>query len=338
VVAQQILEPTALQITFDVLAVTCFGGENGAVTASISGGIPDYTGFWESGVNDNTLENIPAGEYAYTAIDANGCELTETVIITEPSFEEPDINVQDISCFGEADGRIEVLSPGGAGFTYSLNNAGFQSDSLFTGLESGIYPLLIQDPDGCITELAVSIVQAPSVLVTASEDAVIDLGEVIPIEAFGHPSVTEYIWTPSNSLDCPTCPFANATPLETTVYEILVFNENGCEDRDSVLIEVLKPEHVYIPNGFSPNGDGINDEFLVFGGTSIQVVEYMRVFNRWGGMVFDADNIAPNDPSAGWDGRQNGKVLNSGVYVYLIKVQYIDGREKVFKGEVTLVR
>jgi gliding motility-associated-like protein len=338
IVEQQILEPTALQINFDVMPVTCFGGENGSVTASISGGIPDYTGFWEMGVNDNTLENIPAGEYAYTAIDANGCELTEVVIITEPPFEAPDIVIQDISCFGQVDGQIEILSPSGAGFTYNLDNAGFQPDSLFTGLDAGIYSLVIQDPDACITDLDVSIVQAPSVLVTASEDAVIDLGEVIPIEAFGHPSVTDYIWTPASSLDCPTCPLAYATPLETTVYEILVFNENGCEDRDSVLIEVLKPEHVYIPNGFSPNGDGINDEFLVFGGPSIQVVEYMRVFNRWGGIVFDADNIAPNDPSAGWDGRQNGKVLNSGVYVYLVKVRYIDGREKVFKGEVTLVR
>ena len=94
---------------------------------------------------------------------------------------------------------------------------------------------------------------------------------------------------------------------------------------------------IYAPNAFSPNGDGRNDRFFLQGKTDYPV-RLFRIFDRWGNLVFERDNIAANDAGQGWDGRMRGKVLNAGVFVWLAEVQAVDGRMHRVRGEVTLVR
>lgn len=105
-------------------------------------------------------------------------------------------------------------------------------------------------------------------------------------------------------------------------------------------IIVLQPQgsDVYAPNAFSPNGDGINDAFTLFGNEKIEAIENLTIFDRWGGMVFYAEGIAPNDLSKGWTGEWRGKQANQGVYTWMATVKLADGTNKLLAGDVTLLR
>jgi gliding motility-associated-like protein len=106
-----------------------------------------------------------------------------------------------------------------------------------------------------------------------------------------------------------------------------------------VKVQVIQDLPAFIPNVFSPNGDGVNDGFTIFGGPAIDEVESLRVFHRWGGMVFENENFQPNDPRLGWDGRSgNGQMLNPAVFVFFARVRYLDGAVEEFAGDVTLVK
>ena len=99
-----------------------------------------------------------------------------------------------------------------------------------------------------------------------------------------------------------------------------------------------KPRRVYIPNAFSPNGDGTNDIFHISASTEVERITKFSIFDRWGEIVFNADGTLPNDPRFGWDGELKNRRLNSAVFVYLIEVLFVDGERKVYSGDVTLVR
>ena len=102
--------------------------------------------------------------------------------------------------------------------------------------------------------------------------------------------------------------------------------------------QVLKNREVYIPNAFSPNGDGINDWLTVFASDQVKKVNQFLVYNRWGEVVFEAHNFLPNNLSVGWDGTFKGEPLNPSVLVYWAEVEFVDGLVILFKGDVTIVK
>lgn len=99
---------------------------------------------------------------------------------------------------------------------------------------------------------------------------------------------------------------------------------------------------VYIPNVFTPNNDGKNDYFTVYGGVNVKRINNLKIFDRWGEMVFDKDNFPPNLEIEGWDGsikhKDNSTPFNTAVFVYSAEVEFINGEKETFKGDVTLIR
>ncbi|MEL6970330.1 MAG: gliding motility-associated C-terminal domain-containing protein, partial [Bacteroidota bacterium] len=89
---------------------------------------------------------------------------------------------------------------------------------------------------------------------------------------------------------------------------------------------------------FSPNRDGVNDGFTVFGGPGLQEIESLRIFSRWGELVFERNNIFPNDESLGWDGLFNGELVNPGVFVYIAELRFVDQEVIQAEGDVTVLR
>jgi len=130
-------------------------------------------------------------------------------------------------------------------------------------------------------------------------------------------------------------------PLESQVYSLTIFDENGCSGSDDILVEIDRNRNVFVPNAFSPNGDGVNDLFRPFIGPGVANVNFMRVFDRWGELVFSTDDLPvflPTDlDDSGWDGTLNGQLMNPGVYVYIIEVEFVDGIVLLFRGDVTLL-
>lgn len=119
-----------------------------------------------------------------------------------------------------------------------------------------------------------------------------------------------------------------------------VTDANGCITTDFIVITIdnFNETGVFIPNAFSPNGDGINDELMVFADNKIQQINVMKVFNRWGEEVFSMENFPANQAQFGWDGYFRTEKLNNAVFVYYVEVEYTTGRVEIFKGDVTLIR
>lgn len=99
-----------------------------------------------------------------------------------------------------------------------------------------------------------------------------------------------------------------------------------------------KDVNIFIPNIFSPNGDNINDRFTLFADDRVVKIHELKIFDRWGELMYQNYDFAPNDPNLGWDGTFRGKTVNPAVFVYYFVVEYIDGSKQLYKGDITLVR
>jgi len=141
-----------------------------------------------------------------------------------------------------------------------------------------------------------------------------------------------YSWSPSSYLTNPNLvnPIANLTVPVTFILSGI--DENGCLNTDSIHVGVDYTDAIFVPSAFTPNGDGKNDIFKV-GSISFQKLEEFRIFNRWGQEVFYT-----TDPKKGWDGTFNGQSQEMGVYNYIIRLAYPDGKVDTYKGSVTLIR
>jgi len=117
-----------------------------------------------------------------------------------------------------------------------------------------------------------------------------------------------------------------------------MLDENGCEASDTIVITVEKNRNVYIPNAFSPDDNGINDIFYIYGGTDVLEIKNFKIFNRWGANVFSVENFQPNDPTFGWDGRFNNQPVNPSVLIYFAEIVFKDGVTIIYKGDLTLQR
>ncbi len=118
------------------------------------------------------------------------------------------------------------------------------------------------------------------------------------------------------------------------VYPVTLTSSLGCDSLVTLFLDYYK---IYFPNAFSPNDDGFNDHFNVLGNGNLVEVESLKVFNRWGDLVYSGNHLPPA-VSAGWDGKFNGRLVNPGVYVYLASVLMHDGKTRQFSGSVSVVK
>ncbi len=336
-------EPDPLGVSAIAVDVSCFGDTDGLATAIATGGTPSYTYSWNNppGQNSASISNLGPGIYSVTVIDANGCTASDFDQLDEPApVDITDIQVVDNECFGGAGGALTITAEGGnRPFEYSADGITFQSDSVLTDLLAGTYTVVVRDVFGCDFEAQATITEPFEIIVDARYDQTIDLGYSADLQAIINTSDQHtYTWTPSETLSCSDCFEPTAMPFVTTTYYVTVETYKGCTAMDSVTVTVNPVRPVFIPNAFSPNADGTNDSFLVFGSPAVGQVNKLDVYSRWGNHVFRATDIPVNDESFGWDGKFNGKPMNPGVYVYYAEVQFLDGVVETYKGDVTIVK
>jgi gliding motility-associated-like protein len=166
----------------------------------------------------------------------------------------------------------------------------------------------------------------------------VPVGTPIPLNPVIGGTGNQYQWSPTTGLSCANCPNPIAQPKVTTSYKLTVSNSGGCSASDAITITVLcGANNLFMPNTFSPNGDGSNDIYYPRG-KGIQTVRSLRIFNRWGEMVYRRENFNANDPSAAWDGRYLGKALPPDVFVYMIDVVCENQSIVTVKGDIALIR
>jgi gliding motility-associated-like protein len=151
-------------------------------------------------------------------------------------------------------------------------------------------------------------------------------------------NIASYNWLPDYRLTCNDCPSPFANPQFTTTYTVELEDVYGCKNSGEITVVVVCNNlNFFIPNTFSPNGDGQNEVFFPRG-TGLFHIRSMTVFNRWGQVVFDKKHLMPNDPTAGWTGVFKGQKASADVYVYMIEIVCDNGVVIPVKGNVTLLR
>ncbi|MEM6722396.1 MAG: T9SS type B sorting domain-containing protein, partial [Bacteroidota bacterium] len=332
-----------LAVSFEVMNITCFGDSDGSIQATVSGGTPTYNLNWSNGGIESGLINLSAGDYVLTITDENNCSLIDTVTIVQPDPIMGEVIIEEPTCFGEFSGTITVdtssMIGGTPPYIYSLDGFNYQANERFVGVGAGVYTLQIEDSEGCMGEIQVIVDQPDEIIVNLEDDLSISLGEEATlIPDISTEDTLTYSWNPPQYLSCTDCPNPTILPLETTTYTLVVTNQAGCSASDEITVRVNKDRNIYIPNAFTPNNDGINDLFMIFGGLGVVEVQEFRIYDRWGEQIIALQNFMTDDPNFGWDGSFKGQLMNPGVFVYYADVLFIDGEVVQFKGDVTLIR
>lgn len=323
--------------------IICANDCNGEITVNPSGGIGfGYEIAWETGDDTENVTDLCPEIYGVTITDEYGCTGIDESIVNAPLPLEMTLTLQDVECPNEGDGAIEVTTTDGGvpPYVYSIGNEPFSPVNGAGFLSGGSYLVITQDANGCLIEQTAVINEPEFFTIYAGEDVFVKLGERVDLDGQIFPYFGQAIeWSPADSLNCPSCPDPYFYPIESGQMNFLVTDTtSGCFQKDSLLIFVEKPREVHAPNAFSPNLDGSNDNFTIFTGIGVDEILQMKVFSRWGNLVFENNNFQPNNPSLGWDGTLNGKTLNPNVYVWKAQIRFRDGEVRWYQGDVTLMR
>jgi gliding motility-associated-like protein len=192
---------------------------------------------------------------------------------------------------------------------------------------------VVTDQNGCRDTsnfITVSSIVPPNVSV--HPDTLILYGDSVMLYSdfnLNSVSVDSFVWYPLTNISCTDCPNPVVSPQNDQSYTLLIYT-GGCAIADSALIRVILPNNFYIPNAFTPNGDGNNDEFYVLSQGGVRVISF-QIFNRLGEKVHDG--------TYPWNGTYKGKLAPPGVYVYVCKLGLFGDDRSVFrKGSVSVIR
>ncbi len=345
VLTAEVSEPAALSLVetisdYNGFGVSCYDVSNGCINTSGTGGTPGYSWKWNTGDITPGLDSLQAGTYILTLSDALGCTETAVITLTQPQPLILSAAFTSPGCEGAETGIVsaESVSGGVQPYRFSLSGGGFSPDSVFPGLTEGPWSLTVEDINGCSDDTIAILRAAEIPVVEAGEDVNLPLGCSQQLQAFSTVTPSAITWTNSSSLSCSDCLYPLAEPHNTTVYALEVTSADGCSARDSLTVRVLKERNVYAPNVFSPNNDGVNDFFNLCTDKGAQQIRFLRIYSRWGELVFEKYNFRPNELSNGWDGFFEGRVVPPGVFVWVAEIGYYDDVVVRKQGDVTVVR
>ena len=230
-------------------------------------------------------------------------------------------------------GYSTVLSASGA-FDYSWSPAtGLDAVTgatvISSVLSSTTYNVTGTSIDGCTSGKSIIVKVNNNPNIDAGNNVTIVLGETATLQGNGG---TTYLWNPSNNLSCTNCQVTIANPPITTQYYLTVTDDNGCVNKDSVLVSVIC-DYVFVPDAFSPNNDGQNDVLIMYSYCVTTLISF-DIYDRWGGKVFSTSDI-----KQGWDGTFKGVQMPNAVFCYYLKAWSTQGGNEIKqKGNISLIR
>ncbi len=296
-------------------------------------------------VNGTTYsENRTSGTEILRNAAANGCDSIVHIRLTVDTL-SLEVRLRAANCSPQERGNITLFSIGGgtAPYAVSLDGGPFTSITKFPfvidHLEAGRYLLSFRDFFGCIYREVVTIPDNPLFEIQADTVIMIRRGEPVTL-GHGFDFVPDFIrWTPAEGLSCSNCLNPETLPLFSTTYRMEA-EFFGCKARQVVQILVDVRLHVYAPTAFSPNEDGYNDRFTLFADDrEITRIVSLRIFDRWGELVFEGKDLEPGNLAQGWDGKLKGKPCPTGQYIFTAVVESAyDERVVEIKGGFSLLR
>lgn len=322
-------------IMLDSVNVSCFDGSDGSARGTGNLGTPGYTYEWSpSGGTDSIATGLSAGTYTLTVTDAAGCEVSASVTLEEPDSIVLNATSTDAEC-GLYNGAASASASGGTGsFSFNWSNGANTAD--ISDLTSGAYTVTVTDQNFCTASetVNVDVVGNLAISISASQ-TLIDPGQNVQLEVDLLNGATDgsYSWTPNTDITCTNCSNPTVSPEDNITYVVGVTTADGCTATDSISIEIIEPcAEFFLPNTFTPNGDGENDEFCFFGQECVESY-HLVVFNRWGEIVFES-----KDEAECWNGEFNDQALNTGSFAFKLMITSTEGEEVIKSGKITLIR
>ncbi len=268
----------------------------------------------------------------------NFAEDTISATFNSPVFP---YTIEEPSCYGFSDGQVIFGAPTGGlePYSYSVNQGqSFSHNPVAGGLRAGAYQLVVRDSTGCYNRpLEVQIGQPDSLSVAleiVKIEEPVKLGDIVLLEASPNRPVVGAQWLPDGAGTANFLSYT-ATPTETTNYTVVVTDSEGCTATDLVRI-ILQP-NVFAPNVFKPDSRQGNERFTLFSKDNLPV-NWLRIYDRWGSLIFENKGFVTNDLASGWDGTCRGQELNPGVFTFIAEVEYEPGLIIRMQGDVTLIR
>ncbi|MCB0521621.1 MAG: gliding motility-associated C-terminal domain-containing protein [Lewinellaceae bacterium] len=268
------------------------------------------------------------GEYPSVYPGSNGCDSVQTTLVIKletpgPPYSEVDCENLEVTVGIEAIGGWEIFWDNG--------------DTLFETVYQNtdtVRVAMTAEPD-CSIDLAVPLPILPDLAdLPQQENFAFTPGQSIGFNLNLDPEEWKVRWSPSEIFTCDTCLSTTANPIGITTVEVTYIHSSGCNYQNSFLISVEVEPSIYIPNVFSPNSDGVNDNWEVLLPEGVSRFDEVLIFGRWGGLIAQWNDIARVD----WDGTFNGKPLDPDVFVYYIRYTDMQGRKVEKKGDVVILR
>jgi gliding motility-associated-like protein len=327
--------------------VSCFNATDAILKPKITGGTPSFLYRWNYSMfsKDSIYLNAsPLNVYDLDVYGQDGCMVHASYQPKNPpkiSLEQ--LKLKPSSCPENNDGVIDVQAKGGYPFAngryqYALSSMAFKDRGQFTNLFPGQYYLLVKDSQNCIIGDSITL-EADKQIVLHLDTSSVELEPGQSVDMLSAPffknillsDIKQIRWTPSEGVSCADCFHPSITPYKSTEYMLEVIYGNMCKTSAKTMLRVKAIKDIFIPKSFSPNRDGINDTWKIFGkyigGFNLEVC------NRWGEKVFSSNNCLFE-----WAGDFKGSILPSDEYIYHMNVNYLDGQSKKYDGLLYLIR
>ncbi len=346
IIISEVTEPSRISVDgvaseFNGFNVSCEDSDDGSLQIFASGGVPNYSYAWASNQTTDIINNLTSGFYTVTVTDNSACSIVVVFEMTAPPPLSLSAEFSNPICDGPTTGFVNVIQSSGgiSPYTYSLDGNDFTDDLLFENLTEGTYELEMMDANGCIFSVTETLIAPQIPEIDLGENIEINLGETYTFQtAFNNVNLQEIVWTPTDGFDCEDCLAPTFLPLNSENYTLFVSSEDDCPAIDSITITVSKFRQFFAPNAFSPNFDGYNDYFTLYGGIEVELIKKLTVFNRWGAVVFEGNDLESGIDTQGWNGTFNGKTVNPDVYIWIAEIQFLDGEVISYSGDLTVTK
>jgi len=322
-------------VTVDTLPVISISGNNSICLGSkanlLAEGGKSY--LWNTGSTNSLISVSPVINTSYTVQVSNeiGCSDSSSYTVIVNALPTVVISKSQTICAGSS---TSLSASGGSGYEwipaaelYAASTANPTASPTVTTT----YTVIVSN--GTCSNDASNIVSVYPFVNTVCCNTTISTGQSVTLVASPNTGTKTYSWVPNINLNCNVCPNPIATPTITTAYYVLINDDKGCSETDSVIIKVLNCLNVLVPNVFTPNKDNVNDIFYIkLQGDCVESFT-LKIFDRWGLLMFES-----SDPANGWDGKYKGKEMEAGVFFYILDAKLINGTSLNKKGNVTLMR
>jgi len=283
---------------------------------------------------------ISSGFYTENFESSRGCDSTVllNLIFVPPLEIIIDVEPLDPSCFEFSDGDITINELSGGYGDLKVDFFDTLGTQVLSDFNAGTYSVVAYDRFNCNEILNVTLDQPAEVIVELGIDTTVRLGEDFDLSPEYSQIFETTNWNVNGELDCNDCTSVNILPYSTGYIIASVIDENNCIDIDSLFLTVIEENLVHLPNIFSPNDDGVNDFMTInYFGRSVSIINEFRVYDRWGALIYEADNLTVNSGGILWDGYSENRTIPNGVYVYYLNLTYINGKkEEIFKSITVL--